>query len=105
MNYKITDTKPFYHSKSSTLGMDLIDMTNKSYKNYKYILTCIDLYSRYIWLFPLKDKTVEKVEKIVNKILKENKNFSVILTDNGTEFNFKDIKLKHIRNKVSKERS
>lgn len=42
---------------------DLIDMHRYSRKNsgYKWILTLIDVYSRYAWAFPLKTKTPDQV--------------------------------------------
>ena len=36
------------------LGIDLIDMQGKEYKQNRYILTCIDLFSKYAWAEPIK---------------------------------------------------
>jgi hypothetical protein len=93
INKKIKATKPFIvSSKSNILGIDLIDYSHKSYRNYKYILVCVDLYSRYIWLYALKNKTVEQVESKLKSLLKDNSNFTTILRDNGKEFELKDLK-------------
>lgn len=86
INFKRRATKAFTAYKSATLAIDLIDLSTKSYKDYKYVLTCIDIFSRYVWLFPLKTKTPQNVEKHLFKLLKDNKNFKVIITDNGKEF-------------------
>jgi hypothetical protein len=43
---------------------DLVDLpTLSSYnKGFKYLLTCIDVLSRYIWVVPLKDKVEKTLE-------------------------------------------
>ena len=40
---------------------------SKQNKNYKYILTLIDFFSKYSWCYPLKSK---KSEEIINSHLK-----------------------------------
>ena len=51
---------------------DLIDMQKlEKYNNgYKWILTVIDIFSRYVWAFPLKSKTGEGVADAFKKIFK-----------------------------------
>jgi hypothetical protein len=39
--------------------------------NYKYILTVIDLFSKYAWTEPLKDKSAKSVAIAYEKILKK----------------------------------
>ena len=41
------------------LSTDLVDFTNKQHKQYRYILTVMDNFSRYLWSEPLTDKTEE----------------------------------------------
>jgi hypothetical protein len=86
VNFKRQNTKTFKSFQSKIIAIDLIDLSSKSYNNYNYILTCIDIFSRYVWLFPLKKKTPQEVEKHLKILLKDNENFKVIITDNGKEF-------------------
>ena len=45
-------------------------------KGYRYFLTCIDIFSKYIWVIPLKDKKGINVKKALQKIFKQkNVNF------------------------------
>ena len=39
------------------MAIDLINMENYMYDNYKYILTGIDLFSKKSYAIPLEDKT------------------------------------------------
>ena len=79
---------------------DLIDFSNRPYKNFNYILMVCDIYSRYLWAFPIKTKTVEEVKKNIFPLLKD-RYPSVIQTDNGNEFNFnlpnQQLNIKHIK--------
>ena len=51
--------------KNNIWAADLVDMQEFSdiNKNYKYILTVMDLYTRYTWAIPLKNKTGLEVSK------------------------------------------
>ena len=69
-------------------GVDLADMQSlhKYNKGIKYLLRVIDLFSKYAWVFPLKDKRgisiVNALQKIISKRRKPNK----IWVDQGGEF-------------------
>ena len=70
-------------------GCDLITMIkySKQNKNYKYILTVIDFFSKYSWCYPLKTKKSEEIINSFKDIFKKSKrkpNF--IQSDEGTEF-------------------
>ena len=70
-------------------GIDLITMIkySKQNKNYKYILTVIDFFSKYSWCYPLKTKKSEEIINSVNDIFKKSKRKpSMIQSDEGTEF-------------------
>ena len=73
-------------------GIDLITMKkySKHNKNYKYILTLIDFFSRYSWFYRLKSKKSKKSEEIINSfkdIFKKSKRKpKLIQSDEGTEF-------------------
>ena len=70
-------------------GCDLITMIkySKQNKNYKYILTVIDFFSKYSWCYPLKSKKSEEIINSFNDIFKKSKRKpSMIQSDEGTEF-------------------
>jgi len=47
------------------LDIDLMDMQSlhKKNNNVKFLLTAVDVFSRFAWVRPLKDKTGKSVEK------------------------------------------
>ncbi|KAL7631047.1 UNVERIFIED_CONTAM: hypothetical protein RMT77_018667 [Armadillidium vulgare] len=72
-----------------TWQLDLTDMNKySSYNNgNRYILFVIDVYSRYLWLKPLKDKKSPSVAKAVREIIDEDSRYPKFMwTDKGTEF-------------------
>ena len=54
---------------------DLVDMTKYSKVNrgYKYIFTNIDIFSKYVFAFPIKSKTIKDIKPCFQKIFKERK--------------------------------
>ena len=69
--------------------VDLIDMTYvaDSNKKYKYILNCIDVYSRFCWLRVLKDKSADTVRNAFIDIIEQtNVTPNIVQSDNGGEF-------------------
>lgn len=74
------------------LQMDLVDLSNESYSSlpqnegYKYILTIIDVYSKYAFAVPLKSKEMSQVAQEVDDICSTEGYPAIIHTDNGTEF-------------------
>lgn len=68
---------------------DLNDMRSLSRYNdgYKYILTIIDVFSRYAWAVPLIDKKPSTIISAFNKVFNESKRKPLHLqTDKGSEF-------------------
>ena len=66
---------------------DLVDL-QIIYKNndgYKYLLTCIDVLSKYAWVVPLKNKTGKSIVDAFETIFAERKP-GKLQTDKGTEF-------------------
>ena len=68
--------KKFEHRKIISLridqiwALDLVQLDNLAEANdgHKYILVVIDTFSRYVWAFPLKDKTAAGVVKALETI-------------------------------------
>ena len=60
---------------------------SKQNKNYKYILTVFDFFSKYSWSYPLKSKKFEEIINSFKDILKESKRKpKLIQSDEGSEF-------------------
>ena len=75
--------------KDNIWGVDLADMQSLSRKNkgIKYLLCAIDLYSKYAFVIPLKDKKGISIVNAFNKITKQsNGKPNKIWVDQGGEF-------------------
>ena len=72
---------------------DLVDMQvfSKFNRGVKYLLAVIDVFSKYGWLIPLKDKTGETVASALKTIFEERKS-EKMWVDKGKEFYNKDVK-------------
>ena len=68
--------------------MDLADMQSlKQYNDgYRYLLVCIDVFSKYTWIVPIKSKTGPALGEALKVILSSGRKLHKIMTDQGTEF-------------------
>lgn len=65
--------------------LHLADLS-KYNKGYKYILLCIDLFSRFLWGKPLKTKSSAETANALQAILDKGRQCVVLRTDQGKEF-------------------
>jgi hypothetical protein len=67
---------------------DLLSMIQFSRKNngYKYLAVFIDIFSRYIWVEPMKTKTGGEMVQVLARIFKTGRKPLNIRTDRGTEY-------------------
>ena len=75
--------------KENVWGVDLADMQSlsKYNKEIKYLLCAIDLFSKYAWVVPIKDKKGVSIVDAFQKILKESdRKPNKIWVDKGSEF-------------------
>ena len=74
-------------------GADLVEMGEWSDKNdgYRYILTIIDCFSKYVWVYPLKDKKAVTVANIFKELFEDGNVPKLLWTDQGKEFYNKDV--------------
>src|SRR5580765_323535 len=83
LHYNVTNIDDLWEA-------DLIDLRSlKSYNDgYSYLLTIIDVLSKFVWVEPLRDKTAACVIKAFQRVLTRNKErLPVYLqTDKGKEF-------------------
>ena len=86
---KFNKRKVYSQFKDNIWGVDLADMQSLSRKNkgIKYLLCAIDLYSKYAFVIPLKDKKGISIVNAFNKIIKRsNRKSNKIWVDQGREF-------------------
>ena len=86
---KCNKRKVYSQFKDNIWGVDLADMQSLSRKNkgIKYLLCAIDLFSKYAFVIPLKDKKGISIVNAFNKIIKQsNRKPNKIWVDQGSEF-------------------
>lgn len=74
---------------NDTFQADLIELTKfaKQNKTYKYVLTVIDIFSKYAWVRPLKSKTGTEVTNAMKSIFESDLRIPKKMhTDEGKEF-------------------
>ena len=82
---------------------DLVEIQkfSKWNKGVKYLLMVIDVFFKYGWIKPLKDKMTESVSSAFDEIFKKNKRKPLMLcTDKGSEFVSKRFKEFLKKNKI-----
>ena len=82
---------------------DLVEMQqfSKWNKGYRYLLTVLDVFSKYGWIIPLKDKKGETVMNAFKMILKEGRKPHYLWTDKGKEYYNKHVKELLDKNKIT----
>ena len=86
---KFNKRKVYSQFKDNIWGIDLADMQSLSRKNkgIKYLICAIDLYSKYAFVIPLKDKKGISIVNAFDKIIKQpNRKPNKIWVDQGREF-------------------
>ena len=86
---KFNKRKVYLQFKDSIWGVDLADMKllSKQNKSIKYLLCAVDLFSKYAFVVPLKDKKGISITNAFNKIIKQsNRKPNKIWVDQGGEF-------------------
>ena len=70
---KFKKRKVYSSFRDNIWGADLADMQliSKSNKGFRFLLCVIDIYSKYAWVIPLKDKKGISIVNAFQKILKE----------------------------------
>ena len=59
---------------------------SKYNKGIKYLLCAIDLFSKYAWVIPMKDKKSTSIVNAFKKIILEGRKPNKIWVDQGSEF-------------------
>ena len=99
-NYQLTDElhkpiirkfekrKVYLSFRDTIWGVDLADMQSLSRYNtgIKYLLCAIDLFSKYAWIVPMKDKKGASIVNALKKIISGGRKPNKISVDQGSEF-------------------
>ena len=100
---KFNKREVYSQFKDNKWGIDLADMQPLSRKNkgIKYHLCAIDLYSKYAFVVPLKDKKAISITNTFGKIIKQSKRKpNKIWVDKGSEFYDHDFKKRLSNNDI-----
>jgi hypothetical protein len=83
---KFPRRKTIVNSIDSEWQVDLIDMKKEKFINshYQYLLTCVDVLSKFAWVEAIKDKTAAECAKAFEKIFKQGRIPKYIYSDLGT---------------------
>jgi transposase InsO family protein len=67
---------------------DIMDMQKFASKNrgYRYLAVFIDIFSRYIWVEPMKTKRNDEMLKVIHRIFKKGRKPLYLRTDQGKEY-------------------
>ena len=78
----------------NTWCSDLVEMPkfSKWNKGYRYLLMVLDVFSKYGWIVPLKDKKGESVAAAFKSILSEGRKPQLLWVDKGKEYYNKSVK-------------
>ena len=86
---KFKKRKVYSGFNDNILGADLANMQliSKFNKGFRFLLCVIDIFSKYAWVVPLKDKKGVSIANAFQKILKESNrkevSFTIIILKNG----------------------
>ena len=90
---KFTKRRVFVKGVDEIWAADLVEMGKFSdwNKGIKYLLMVIDVFSKFGWIEPLKDKKGETVAAAFEKIFKSGRQPRLLWTDKGKEFYNKNV--------------
>ena len=85
---KFKKRKVYSSFRDNIWGVDLADVQSlsKYNKGIKYLLCVIDLFSKYAWVIPIKDKKGTSIVNAFKKIISEKRKANKICADQGSEF-------------------
>ena len=85
---KFKKRKVYSSFRDNIWGVDLADMQSLSKNNegVKYLLCAIDLFNKYAWVIPTKDKKGTSIINALQKIISNGRKPNKIWLDQGSEF-------------------
>ena len=84
--WKFKERKVYSSFRDNIWGVDLADMQllSKYNKGIKHLLCAVDLFSKYAWVIPLKDKKGTSIVNAFQKIITERRKPNKIWVDQGS---------------------
>lgn len=81
----------YVYRKRQLIQLDITYFEHPAYVRasggYPYLLTCIDVFTKYVWCYPIKDKSAATIVKCMQQLFTELETLpELISTDRGTEF-------------------
>ena len=91
---KLKKRKVYSSFRDNIWGVDLADMQSlsKYNKGIKYLLCAIDLFSKYVWVIPIKDKKGVSIVNTIQKLISKGRKPNKIWVDQGSEFYYNSFK-------------
>ena len=91
---KFQKRKVYSSFRDNIWGVDLADMKSlsKYNKEIKHLLRVIDLFSKYVWAVPIKDKKGTSIANALKKIISKERKPNKIWADKDSEFHNKSFK-------------
>lgn len=80
------NTNTIMRFKPGYIQVDTIDVNSLESDDAKFILTCVDIFTRKLWAYPLENHTAQAVATQLQKLIKDYKLITTIQSDNGKEF-------------------
>ena len=83
---KFEKIKVYSYFRDNIWGIDWADMEalSKSNKGNKYLLCANDLFSKYVWVIPIKNKTGVSLVNAFQKLISEGREPNKIWVDQGS---------------------
>ncbi len=95
LRHKFPKRRVMVQGIDDTWAADLVEMgtLSRHNKGSKYLLTIIDIFSKFGWIVPLKDKKGSSVVKAFRKVFRDSsRRPKKLWTDKGREFYNKDVR-------------
>ena len=88
IRYRFPRRRTIVRGIDSQWQLDLVELGSISDSNdgYRYLLVCVDVFSKFCWIRPLHKKTGEEVVQALKSIFNEGRVPEKIQTDKGKEF-------------------
>ena len=94
INHNFTQRRVIVNHIDKIWAADLVDLQkfSKWNRGYKYLMMVIDVFSKYGWIVPLKDKKGESVMNAFKTIFNKSRKPQYLWVDKGKEFYNKHLK-------------
>lgn len=83
---KPKDTPTIMRFEPGYVQIDTINIKNMESDSANYLLTCVDVFTRKLWAYPLESNTASEVAQQLQKFINSYKILKTIQSDNGNEF-------------------